>query len=78
MYAHLTSRRTSPGTGANALVKPRHRLDAVTGDEMKQPLPRDRQLGQLKPSNQQLKAETAEIEAIPTTVHRAWPERRAH
>jgi hypothetical protein len=45
---------------------------------MKQHLPRDRQLGQLKPSNQQLKAETAEIEAIPMTVHRAWPERRAH
>jgi hypothetical protein len=50
MYAHLTSRRTSPGAGANALVKPRRRLDVETGDEMKQSLPCDWQLGQLKKS----------------------------
>jgi hypothetical protein len=78
MYAHLTSRRTSPGAGANALVKPRRRLDVETGDEMKQSLPSDWQLGQLKQSKQLLKAESAEIEAIPMTVHRAWLERRAH
>ena len=77
MYAHLTSRRTSPGAGANALVKPRHRLDAEINDEMKQSLPCDWRLGQLKPSKQRLKAETAETEGIPMTVHRAWLERRA-
>lgn len=78
MYAHLTSRRTSPGAGANALVKPRHRLDAVTGDEMIKSLPCDWPLGQLILFKQQLKAEIAEIEAISVTVHRAWLERRAH
>jgi hypothetical protein len=62
----------------NALVKPRRRLDVETGDEMKQSLPSDWQLGQLKQSKQLLKAESAEIEAIPMTVHRAWLERRAH